>query len=205
MQDATAPSGPCDFASVGLVTDSTSSTYHAAQALSHGGSASGLGFLASYTFSKSLDYVSSFNVAGSAPQTGSRRKRPRAESVRPECGARAVAVRRAPPLRVQRQLRTAVGRIAVEHHCELFFEHAVHGIRQRERCAPGQLAGDHGILLQPAGPDRRPERGAAHGGPVGERRGVPAPGSRIRRRGSSAAKAATRCAGRASPIWTFRC
>ena len=28
----------------------------------------GLSFLASYTFSKSLDYVSSFNVAGSAPR-----------------------------------------------------------------------------------------------------------------------------------------
>ena len=60
--------GPCDFASVGLVTDSTNSTYHAAQAALSRRFSKGLGFLASYTFSKSLDYVSSFNVAGSAPK-----------------------------------------------------------------------------------------------------------------------------------------
>jgi hypothetical protein len=60
--------GPCDFASVGLVTNSTKSTYHAAQlALSHRFS-KGLSLLTSYTFSKSLDYVSSFNVSGSAPR-----------------------------------------------------------------------------------------------------------------------------------------
>jgi Carboxypeptidase regulatory-like domain len=60
--------GPCDFASVGLVTDSTNSTYHAAQAAFSRRFRGGLGFLASYTFSKTLDYVSSFNVAGSAPK-----------------------------------------------------------------------------------------------------------------------------------------
>ena len=50
---------PCPLGYVALVTDSTSSTYHSAQAsLSrqfHGGSA----FTASYTFAKALDYVSS--------------------------------------------------------------------------------------------------------------------------------------------------
>ena len=60
--------GPCDFASVGLITDSTSSTYHAAQAALSRRFGNGAGFLASYTFSKSLDYVSSFNVSGSAPR-----------------------------------------------------------------------------------------------------------------------------------------
>ena len=62
------PQGPCDFASVGLVTNSTSSTYHAAQAALSRRFNNGLSFLASYTFSKSLDYVSSFNVSGSAPR-----------------------------------------------------------------------------------------------------------------------------------------
>ncbi len=95
--------GPCDFASVGLVTDSTNSTYHAAQAALSRRFSSGLGFLASYTFSKSLDYVSSFNVAGSA-RSWSPRKRPGAEPVRLECGAWTVALRRPPPVRVQRQL-----------------------------------------------------------------------------------------------------
>ncbi len=62
------PNGPCDFASVGLITDSTNSTYHAAQVAFSRHFDNGLGFLGSYTFSKSLDYVSSFNVSGSAPQ-----------------------------------------------------------------------------------------------------------------------------------------
>jgi hypothetical protein len=62
------PNGPCDFASVGLITDSTNSTYHAAQVAFSRHFDNGLGFLSSYTFSKSLDYISSFNVSGSAPQ-----------------------------------------------------------------------------------------------------------------------------------------
>jgi hypothetical protein len=60
--------GPCDFGSVGLITNSTSSTYHAGQASLTKRYSSGLSFLLSYTYSKSLDYVSTFNVAGSAPR-----------------------------------------------------------------------------------------------------------------------------------------
>lgn len=60
--------GACDFASVGLITNSTSSTYHAAQTALSRRFSNGVSFLASYTFSKSLDYVSTFNVAGSAPR-----------------------------------------------------------------------------------------------------------------------------------------
>ena len=47
---------------------------------------------------------------GLGAAAGGRRKRPGAESVRPERGARAVAVRRAPPVRVERQLRDSVRR-----------------------------------------------------------------------------------------------
>jgi len=58
---------PCPLGYVALVTDSTNSTYHSAQAsLSrqfHGGSA----FTTSYTFAKVLDYVSSLHIAGPAP------------------------------------------------------------------------------------------------------------------------------------------
>ena len=61
-------SGPCDFASAGLITNSTNSTYHAGQAALTRRFANGLAFLASYTYSKTLDYVSSFNIAGSAPR-----------------------------------------------------------------------------------------------------------------------------------------
>ncbi len=62
------PNGPCDFASAGLITDSTNSTYHAGQVALTRRFANGLAFVASYTYSKSLDYVSSFNVSGSAPR-----------------------------------------------------------------------------------------------------------------------------------------
>lgn len=62
------PQDPCDFASVGLITNQTNSTYHAAQVALSRRFNSGLSFLASYTYSKTLDYVSSFNVAGSAPR-----------------------------------------------------------------------------------------------------------------------------------------
>ena len=62
------PDAPCDFASVGLITNSTNSTYHAGQLAVSRRFRSGVAFLGSYTLSKSLDYVSTFNVAGSAPR-----------------------------------------------------------------------------------------------------------------------------------------
>ena len=58
----------CNYGSVGLLADDSSSTYHALQvAFSRQFTHKGLSFLASYWYSKSLDYISSLNVAGSAP------------------------------------------------------------------------------------------------------------------------------------------
>jgi len=59
--------GPCNFASVGLISNISNSTYHAGQVSLSRHFATGLGFQLSYWFSKSLDDVSSFNVSGSAP------------------------------------------------------------------------------------------------------------------------------------------
>jgi hypothetical protein len=59
--------GVCDYGSVGLIADDSSSTYHALQVAFSRQFAHNLSFLASYWFSKSLDYISSLNVAGSAP------------------------------------------------------------------------------------------------------------------------------------------
>jgi hypothetical protein len=59
--------GVCDFGSVGLLADNTNSTYHALQAAFSRQFAGGLRFTASYWYSKSLDYISTLNVAGSAP------------------------------------------------------------------------------------------------------------------------------------------
>jgi hypothetical protein len=62
------PQGPCDFASVGLIVNATNSTYHAGQLSLSRRYSSGAGFWLSYWYSKSLDYVSTLNVAGSAPR-----------------------------------------------------------------------------------------------------------------------------------------
>ncbi len=60
--------GPCSFASVGLLTYGSNSTYHAMQTTLSRRFSRGLAFSTSYWFSKTLDYVSSMNVAGSAPR-----------------------------------------------------------------------------------------------------------------------------------------
>ncbi len=60
-------SGSCSFASVGLIADNNSSTYHSLQISLSKQLTSHLSFQASYWWSKSLDYISSLNMAGSAP------------------------------------------------------------------------------------------------------------------------------------------
>ncbi|MEJ7607664.1 MAG: hypothetical protein WKF37_15675 [Bryobacteraceae bacterium] len=62
------PGGQCDFASVGLLSYASNSTYHARQTTLSRRFNHGLAFSTSYWFSKTLDYVSSMNVAGSAPR-----------------------------------------------------------------------------------------------------------------------------------------
>jgi outer membrane receptor protein involved in Fe transport len=60
--------GACDFASAGLLVNATNSTYHAGQVSLSRRFSTGAGFQLSYWFSKSLDYASSLNLSGSAPQ-----------------------------------------------------------------------------------------------------------------------------------------
>ncbi len=60
-------SGSCAFGSVGLIADNNSSTYHALQVSLSRQLTANLSFQVSYWWSKSLDYVSSLNMAGSAP------------------------------------------------------------------------------------------------------------------------------------------
>jgi hypothetical protein len=59
--------GLCNYGSVGLLTDIANSTYHALQAAFSRQYSNGLRFTASYWYSKSLDDISTLNVAGSAP------------------------------------------------------------------------------------------------------------------------------------------
>lgn len=60
-------SGSCAFASVGLIADNNSSTYNALQVSFSRQFTRHISFQTSYWWSKSLDYVSSLNLAGSAP------------------------------------------------------------------------------------------------------------------------------------------
>ena len=60
-------SGLCNYGSVGLLADDSSSTYHALEVALSRQFSRGVSFLASYWYSKSLDYISTLNVAGSAP------------------------------------------------------------------------------------------------------------------------------------------
>jgi Carboxypeptidase regulatory-like domain len=60
------PESDCIYASTGLVTGNTNSSYNALEASARKRFSHGVSFLASYTYSKSIDYVSSFNMTGSA-------------------------------------------------------------------------------------------------------------------------------------------
>jgi len=60
---------PCNYASVGEIAGISNSTYHALQTSLHKRFTHGFSMLGSYTFSKTLDDVSSFNITGSASQS----------------------------------------------------------------------------------------------------------------------------------------
>jgi hypothetical protein len=60
---------PCTYSSVGLISGNTNSTYHALQTSLRKRFTQGFSMLGSYTFSKTLDDVSSFNITGSASQS----------------------------------------------------------------------------------------------------------------------------------------
>jgi Carboxypeptidase regulatory-like domain/TonB dependent receptor len=62
------PSVPCNYASVGEIAGIANSIYHGMEASVRKRFGHGLSFLASYTLSKSIDDVSSFNITGSASQ-----------------------------------------------------------------------------------------------------------------------------------------
>ena len=61
-----ASSNTCSYGSVGEIAGIANSSYNALQSSLRKRFSHGLSLLASYTFSKSLDDVSSFNITGSA-------------------------------------------------------------------------------------------------------------------------------------------
>jgi outer membrane receptor protein involved in Fe transport len=63
------PTEPCNYASVGLIAGIANSSYNAMEVSLRKRFSHGLSFLASYTLSKTIDDVSSFNITGSASQS----------------------------------------------------------------------------------------------------------------------------------------
>src|SRR6185437_7605492 len=59
------PGTPCEFSSTGLISGIAASSYHALETSLGKRFSHGLSFLASYTYSKAIDDVSSFNISGS--------------------------------------------------------------------------------------------------------------------------------------------
>lgn len=59
------PESACEYASTGLISGIANSSYNALQASLRKRFGDGLSFLASYTYSKAIDDVSSFNISGS--------------------------------------------------------------------------------------------------------------------------------------------
>jgi hypothetical protein len=66
VEDTTAP---CTYSSVGFISGIANSTYNALQTSLRKRFSHGVSFLASYTFSKTLDDSSTFNITGSASQS----------------------------------------------------------------------------------------------------------------------------------------
>jgi hypothetical protein len=62
------PNVPCTYGSIGEIASIANSSYNALEASLRKRFSHGLSFLASYTYSKSIDDVSSFNITGSASQ-----------------------------------------------------------------------------------------------------------------------------------------
>jgi hypothetical protein len=60
---------PCNYASVGLIAGIANSNYNAMEMSLKKRFSHGLSFLASYTLSKTIDNISSFNITGSASQS----------------------------------------------------------------------------------------------------------------------------------------
>ena len=59
------PESACEFASTGLISGIANSSYHALEASLRKRFSGGVSFLTSYTYSKAIDDVSSFNISGS--------------------------------------------------------------------------------------------------------------------------------------------
>ena len=112
-----ADGGTCDFSTIAMLRNITTSTYHAGQVSLSRRFAAGVGFNVSYWLSQANDYLSSMNLSGAAakPLAGENDLAQNPFDLEAEYGP--VAVRRAPPLRRQRELAGRRCRTARRRPC----------------------------------------------------------------------------------------
>ena len=163
------PPSSCQFSSTGEIAGIANSSYNALEASMRKRFSHGLSFLASYTWSKVIDDVSSFNITGSAakPVAGENDLAQDPFNLAAERGLSLFDARNrfvgelcmgAPLLEPSAELvPVGVRRMAVEWHCNADERHAVHRLRLERRCGARQCAGDHRVLRAATQSRRQPQ------------------------------------------------
>ena len=198
----------CNYASVGEIAGIANSVYQALETSVRKRFGHGLSFLASYTLSKSIDDVSSFNITGSAsqPVAGENDLAQNPFDLAAERGRSMFDSRHRLVLSYQwslpfwRQATHLVsacpGQLAAQRHRDAPEWHALHRLRFDRRFVARPGARDFRILQQSSGPDWQPEQRTAYIAGMVQHEGVPAVGSRSEFAGTTVRKRGTQCGAR---------
>ena len=164
------PSTVCDYSSTGLITGIANSSYNALEASLKKRFSHGISFLASYTYSKSIDDSSTFNLTGSAskPLAGENDLAQNPFDVGAERGRSLFDARQRFVLSYQwspavlettsRLVSTGSWQLAGKRDSDADDRHAVYRLRRERFFGAGLGAGDQRIFLQPAKRGRRSQR-----------------------------------------------
>ncbi len=156
------PTTVCNFSSTGLITGIANSSYNALEASLKKRFSHGISFLASYTYSKSIDDSSTFNLSGSAskPLAGENDLAQNPFDVNAERGRSLFDC--TSPFRVELSMEPAVvataprvvstgpGQLAGQRDRDRDDGNSVHGLRRERLFGAGLSAGSHRVFLQPA-------------------------------------------------------
>ena len=156
-----ADGGTCDFSTVAMLRNITKSNYQAGQASVSRRFGGGIGFNASYWYSRSFDYLSAMNLSGAAakPLAGENDLAQNPFDLDAEYGPslfdarhRFVASASWKPTMSRSRARGGAGdlrRLAGERDRHAQLRHAVHRVGLGERRAAGQQPADLGLPGQP--------------------------------------------------------
>jgi hypothetical protein len=168
------PTAPCNYASVGLIAGIANSSYNAMEVSLRKRFRHGLSFLASYTLSKTIDDVSSFNITGSASQSvaGENDLAQNPFDLLAERGRSMFDARNRLVISYEWNLplwrhpenwyQQILGNWQAKWHHDVYERNPVHGVRLTGRLVAGGRPRDLGLLQQPAGSGWQSELWAAH-------------------------------------------